>query len=217
MKICVNPGHTLSGSGSGSVGIKNESVENRKVAKEVIRLLKEQGHDVIESIVDKANSQVEYLKKCTDVANKSNCDLFVSIHFNAFDGRANGTEVLIYNNSSKCKIEANRICENISKLGFKNRGVKERKDLYMLRHTKMPALLVECCFIDSENDMKIYNVGDMARAIVEGIINKNIEKSHDKDKFYRVCVGSFRDKDNAAKVLEEAKDKGYKDAFIISI
>jgi N-acetylmuramoyl-L-alanine amidase len=217
MKICVNPGHTLGGPGSGSVGIKNESIENRKVAKEVIRLLRDQGHEVIESIVDKANSQNEYLKRCVDIANKSNCDLFVSIHINAFDGRANGTEVLLHNNSSKCKDEANRICDNISKLGFKNRGVKERPDLYVLRHTKMAALLVECCFIDSDSDMKIYNIENMARAIVEGIINKKIEKSHDKDKFYRVCVGSFREKDNAAKMLEEAKDKGYKDAFIISV
>jgi N-acetylmuramoyl-L-alanine amidase len=217
MKICVNPGHTLSGASSGSVGIKNESIENRKVAREVIRLLKEQGHEIVDATVDKANSQNEYLKRCVDIANKSDCDLFVSIHFNAFDGRANGTEVLIYSSSSRCKDEAKMICENISKLGFRNRGVKERRDLYVLRHTKMPALLVECCFIDSESDMKVYKVEDIAKAIVEGVIDKDIDKSRDEDKFYRVCVGSFREKDNADKLLDEVKDKGYKDAFIINI
>lgn len=216
MKICINPGHTLNGPGSGSVGIKNESIENRKVAKEVIRMLKEQGHEVVESIVDKANSQKEYLKRCVDIANKSNCDLFASIHFNAFDGRANGAEVLIYNSSSRCKDEAKRICENISKLGFKNRGVKERPDLYVLRHTKMAALLVECCFIDSEVDMKIYNIEEMARAIVEGLFNNDEGNVQDEDEFYRVCVGSFREKSNAVKMLDEFRRKGYKDAFIVS-
>jgi N-acetylmuramoyl-L-alanine amidase len=215
MKICVNPGHTLNGPGSGSIGIKNESIENRKVAKEVIRILKEQGHEVVEATVDKENLQNEYLKKCVDIANKSNCDLFVSIHFNAFDGRANGTEVLIYNSSSKCKNEAKRICENISKLGFKNRGVKERSDLHLLRHTKMASLLVECCFIDSESDMKIYNVEDMARAIVKGIFNKDVGNTQESVGLYRVCVGSFKFKKNADEMLDEVINKGYKDAFVV--
>lgn len=222
MKICINPGHTLSAAGSGAIGIKIESIENRKVAKEVIRLLKQEGHTVINSTVDYANSQLEYLKKCVEQANANNCDLFVSIHFNAFNGRAFGTEVLINSDNSKAKDEAQRICSKISALGYKNRGVKIRPDLYVLKHTKMPALLVECCFIDNQEDMYIYNTESMAKAIVEGILNKGIndiviEKKPNmvEDAVYRVVVGSFKDKKNADNLLEEVKSKGYKDAFIV--
>jgi len=215
MKICVNPGHTLNGPGSGAIGIKIESIENRKVAREVIRLLKQEGHEVIEAIVDQASSQGEYLRKCVEPANTNNCDLFVSIHFNAFHSSASGTEVLIYSNSSKSKDEAERICSKISALGFKYRGVKEYSQLYVLRNTKMPALLVECCFIDSEEDMKIYNPEDMARAIVEGLLNKKIEEPQPAEEYYRICVGSFSEKENAETMLEQVKKKGYKDAFIL--
>lgn len=221
MKICINPGHTLSGSGSGAIGIKNESIENRNVAKEVIRLLREQGHQVVPTIIDKASTQGDYLERTVEIANKNNCDLFVSIHFNSYNGSANGTETLIYSSNSKAQDEAARICNRISSLGFKNRGVKKRPDLYVLRNTKMPALLVECCFIDSKVDMSIYNPEDMARAIVEGLLNiiikepKPVEEPEDNDVFYRVCIGSFKNKENAVKLLEEAKSKGYEDAFII--
>jgi N-acetylmuramoyl-L-alanine amidase len=221
MKICINPGHTLNSAGSGAIGIKVESTENRKVANEVIKLLRQEGHTVIESRVDNASSQNEYLKKCVEPANANNCDLFVSIHFNAFNGRAFGTEVLVYSETSKAKDEAQRISNKISSLGYKNRGVKIRNDLYVLRHTKMPALLVECCFIDNLGDMNMYNPEDMAKAIVEGILNKEIkdkvveEKPEDEGVVYRVVVGSFKEKENADKMLEEVKSKGYKDAFIV--
>lgn len=42
-------------------------------------------------------------------------------------------------------------------LGFRNRGVKQREDLYVLNKTNMPAILVESAFCDSEIDMKNYN------------------------------------------------------------
>ena len=62
----------------------------------------------------------------------------------------------------------------ISKLGFANRGVKTRTDLYVLNHTapaRKKALLVECCFVDDKDDANLYNAKKMAQAIVIGILN----------------------------------------------
>ena len=56
-----------------------------------------------------------------------------------------------------------------SGLGYKNRGVKARPDLYVLKHTKAPALLVECCFVDDADDVRLYDPDKMAAAIVHGI------------------------------------------------
>ena len=171
MKICINAGHTLTGPGSGAIGIKNESIENRKVAREVIRLLKDKCYEVVDATVNYANTKEEYLRKSVEIGNECNCDLYVSIHFNALDKKTHGTEVLVYSMDSEAVNIANNIVENISKLGFKNRGVKERPGLYILRNTKMPSLIVECCFIDNFHDMSIYNVYTMACAIVKGIID----------------------------------------------
>ena len=56
-------------------------------------------------------------------------------------------------------------------MGFANRGVKARPDLYVLNSTKAPAMLIECCFVDDADDVKIYSAKKMAQAIVIGILN----------------------------------------------
>lgn len=222
MKICINPGHTLKGIGSGAVGIKNESEENRKVAGEVMRLLKELGHQVIEARVDSASTNEEYLRKCVKIANNAKVELFTSIHFNSFNKSASGVEALVYRESNDASKFGSRICEKISGLGFKNRGVKGRTDLYVLKNTTMSAVLVECCFIDNEGDMAKYDYKTIGKAIAEGITGENLWASGGSDgsnngingKLYRVCVGSYRDKNNAHMKLKELEEDGYKDVFI---
>ena len=43
----------------------------------------------------------------------------------------------------------NRLLNNLVKM-YKQRGVKNRTDLYWLNKTKAPAILIECCFVDSK-------------------------------------------------------------------
>ena len=184
MKFNVHAGHTLSGTpGSGAVGLVNESTEVRKIKNEVISLLRQEGHTVYDCTNDRASSASENLKNIVTLANKNKVDLDISIHLNAGvndskgDGKTTGVEVLIYSDGSKAKNEAQRICNEIASLGFKNRGVKVRNGLYVLKNTNAPALLIECFFVDDRDDFNIYNqVGAtvIAKAIVQGILNKKI-------------------------------------------
>lgn len=200
MIITINAGHTLTGPGSGAVGIKNESIENREVTKNVIKYLKLLGHTVIECTVDKAESQEEYLKQVVAMANKHKADYFLSIHFNASaGGKGYGTEILTYNGIQLDP--ANRILSNISKLGFRNRGVKDGKGLYVIKYTKAKAMLVETCFIDNKDDMSKYNADSMAKAIVEGLTNQKIvepvspSRSDNKVKYGIVTATTLRVRD----------------------
>ena len=176
MKIIVNAGHTLNGKGTGAVGYITESVETRKVAKHLISILKEKGHNAIEVNVDKSTSQAAYLR---EVVNKSNAnkgvDLFVSIHFNAGKGR--GTECYTWK-GRKYKI-ATDICRNLNKLGFVNRGVKDGSDFYVVRNTTMEAMLIEVCFVDTFDDVALYKKHG-AKAIAEAIAN-GIEVGNEKE------------------------------------
>ncbi len=208
MKICINVGHTLSGYGTGANGIKNESVENRKVATILERLLKEKNHEVIISKVDKAKSVSEYLKKCTDIANNSNAELCISIHFNAFNTLAQGVECYYYQGNDKGRKLASRICEEIERLGYKNRGAKDGSHLHMLKNTSMTAVLVECMFIDNKEDVYRYDEEEMARAICDGVLGGS-------ERVYRVCVGSFKSRENATKAMINAKNLGFDDSYII--
>ena len=65
-----------------------------------------------------------------------------------------------------------KILNELSNIGLKNRGVKYRKDLFVLKETKMKAILVECAFCDSTRDMSGYNCCKIANAIFKGICSK---------------------------------------------
>jgi N-acetylmuramoyl-L-alanine amidase len=86
------------------------------------------------------------------VANNAKADVFVSIHYNAFDGKWNstkgGVETWYYRTSKEGPKLAALIQKEIVK-GTKqvDRGIKAG-GFYVTRHTKMPAVLVECGFMD---------------------------------------------------------------------
>ena len=60
-------------------------------------------------------------------------------------------------------------------IGFANRGVKTESDLYFLNRTNRPAILVEVCFVDDQDDARLYkqNKDAVAQAIVKAVLNYN--------------------------------------------
>ena len=70
---------------------------------------------------------------------------------------------------------AQLVCREIAKLGFTNRGVKFRDNLYILKRTSKPTILVEICFVDDQDDAKLYkqNKDAVAQAIVKAVLNYN--------------------------------------------
>lgn len=176
MKINIHAGHTKQsgkscGAGSKKTGIY-ESIEDRKIKKEVIRLLREKGHTVYDC-TSEGNSMLDNLQRIVSKCNSHKVDLDVSIHLNCYNGYAEGAECWIYSGTSKAKKSATNICKNLSNLGFKNRGVKIGPYLYVLKHTVAPAVLIECFFCDSWTDANIYKkkgYKKIAQAIAEGIV-----------------------------------------------
>lgn len=61
------------------------------------------------------------------------------------------------------------ILQEIVKLGYADRGVKDGSGLFVIRETSMPAILIECAFVDSARDMEGYDTDNMAEAIFKGI------------------------------------------------
>ena len=166
MKIYnIHAGHNFKVGGSS--GYFSETTENRKVTNTVISKLQSLGYTVYDCTDDSGKTQNENLKNIVSKCNAHTVDLDISIHFNASNGQGHGVEVLQYSN--KTKTAAQNICNAIAQLGFKNRGVKDRTDLYVLKKTKAPAILIECCFCDSAIDAGLYNCESMANAIVKGL------------------------------------------------
>lgn len=108
-------------------------------------------------------------------ANEAGVDFFVSIHRNSYptDNTVSGVETLVYDKSGIKLQMAENINEQLEAVGFVNLGVKERPGLVVLRRTRMPAVLVEVGFINSDIDNKLFddNFDDIALAIAEGILD----------------------------------------------
>lgn len=160
MKIVINAGHTKVGKGTGAADKLNESKEVRRIAYHLMELLANTQHEIIPAVFDRSNDN---LKEAVEVA--KDADLFISIHLNA--GGGNGVEVYTWK-GEKLPL-AKRICEEIHQLGFRNRGIKDGSQFYVIRKTKCPAILVECCFVDSEKDYKLYDYELIAEAIRDAI------------------------------------------------
>lgn len=167
--ICLDAGH--GGCDYGAInGSYKEKIANLGITLKVGVKLKEKGYDVVYTRVSDRDMTLQ--ERC-NVANNSKGDVFVSIHCNSATNKsAEGIETFKYPTSksklAKCIQDA--LVKNFPK--EKNRGLKEDK-FYVLKHTKMPAALVEVGFIShNETAKKLYSYSyqeKLARVIVEGI------------------------------------------------
>lgn len=166
MKFGIDMGHNAPPD-TGAVGWAKEDDLTKAVGNQVIEKLEALGHEVVNCTPRRASSVVDSLRRRVNTANARNVDLYVSIHFNAFNGRANGTEVFAA--SSAGRRYAQPVLNQIINLGFYNRGVKNGSHFFVLKNTNMPAILIECCFIDSWRDRNLYGTEAMVNAIVKGL------------------------------------------------
>ena len=163
MRINVHAGHNPAGKvACGAVGLINESTENRRVKDEVISQLRQLGHTVYDCTVDNGTGQKDVLNRIVAKCNAHVVDLDVSIHFNAGakdekgNGKTTGVEVLIYRASDITRAIGKRVADAVAALGYRLRsdqtspepGVKVNPKLAVLKNTKAPAMLIECCFVD---------------------------------------------------------------------
>lgn len=170
MIIGIDKGHAIKGS-VGASSILNEVVENRKIGNRLITMLKEKGHTVIDCSIDEAYDVDTQLAGIIKKANAQYLDLFLSIHLNG--GGGHGTESYIYSGAYSFKesdrAKAKKITDAVaSSCNFRNRGVKEG-NLYVLRNSIASAVLVEICFVDSQEDAGKINIEAIAKALFKAI------------------------------------------------
>lgn len=227
-KVVIDAGH--GGSDPGAIGVDNynEKDATLSISKKVVELLKKQGLEV--KLTRDSDKYISLQERC-NIANNYAADCFVSIHCNAFNGKAKGLESFCLN--SKTSDLATYVLEGMlnEKTYTLNRGIKFA-NYYVLKNTKMRACLVEIGFIDNTEDYKIIREkeNEIALGIAKGIckhlkVEYKQEPKQDKkeetkppvsdsETFYRVVCGSFNNKVYAEERLEELKDAGFKDAFI---
>lgn len=174
MKIGLRIGHSPNCTGASGIVIEYEQME--KYFEVVKNVFEKYNHTVIDCNSN-GGTPSEELSEGANKCNSANCDLFISLHMNCFNGSAHGTEVLVSSESSSAYPYAQRLVNNFAELGFTNRGVKFER-LYEMNHVNCGNIISEICFCDSQEDINIYNQysWDKLAHVLCNAIDSNIPK-----------------------------------------
>ena len=120
-------------------------------------------------------SNATSLRARVDMANTWPADYFISIHANSnVNPNINGTEVYVYRAYTEAYYLAEYVLNGIVDLvGTKNNGVRTNPALYVLRRTKMPAILVELAYMSNFEDLErlVDEQYTFAEGIYDGLLN----------------------------------------------
>lgn len=226
--IGLDDGHGTDTSGKQTPDGFKENLFDDAVKQELISELRFNGFSICDCSPDRTdNSLADRVAR----ERAGNCDIFVSIHYNAMGGvwqtNAGGIETY-YCGSDTDKSKRLADCvhsELIKGTTLKNRGVKSdyslySTGLYVLQKTKSPAILVECGFMDNPTEAALMKsseyrhecAAEICRGICKyfGIQYKNPDEAIIDNKIlYVVQVGSFNIRRNAENLAADLKKAGF--------
>lgn len=195
-----------------SFGGYNEAQVCGLIAEAAYKALKRCGFDV------KLGSNNGTMQSRTAESNAWGADYHVPIHTNAGGGQ--GTVFFCYSGSTNDKC-LKAVYNEIAALSpGKDRGIKANDGLYEVNSATGITIYIESEFHDNENLAKwiVENVEPLGEAIARGFCNatgiKYVGKPDITGKLYRVQVGAFSNRENAEKMRDTLKAKGY-DCFVV--
>jgi len=178
--IVIDAGHGGNDPGKPGVHGKDEDELNLEIALKLREIIEQSGGIVVMTREADELSDTNLnkdLKNRVEKANENMGDIFISIHLNSFSqSKYKGAQVFYQNNSTKGKVLAEKIQEELRKTLDSNndRMAKSSNSYYVLRNAKMPAVIVECGFMSNPEEERLLNNKDyqykIAWAIYKGII-----------------------------------------------
>ena len=232
VRIALDAGHGINTPGKRCLKSldKNETREwtlNNRVANYVEEFLKEyEGYQLLR-VDDRTGKRDVPLAERTKKANDWKADIYISIHHNAGINGGSGGGIVVYrypNSSKMTKAMQKRLYD----LLIKHTGLKGNRanplgeaNFHVLRETNMAAVLIENGFMDSRTDVPIILSDAHARKTAQGIVEFVVEHfklkkkpkpkptSPKNDGFYRVVVGSYKDRKNAEEQQKKLKKAGF--------
>ena len=180
-KIAIDPGHGGSDSGAiGPTGVMEKTITLR-VATELKNLLTAEGATVYMTRTKDTEvspkkgraTDVEELQARCDIANSKEADIFISIHMDSFtNGAAKGTTGYYYSvGSKKSRDLADKVRQGVvDQLGTQSRGTQSC-NFYVVKHTDMPATLVELAFVSNKAEEKLLYSSEGVKKAAQGILD----------------------------------------------
>ena len=148
------------------------------------------------------------------IANREGGDFLISFHRNSSPeaNEYSGVETLVYDKSGEKLELAENINEELENVGFRNLGAKERPGLVILKRSKMPAVLVEAGFLNTEADNELFdqNFDEISQAIANAVLKTlGQDELQVQERYYRVQTGAFMRKAYAEDLLYQLLGQNY--------
>ncbi len=170
--VVIDPGHGGSEPGAGNGSIHERAI-TLAISLEVEKILNEKQ---IDNILTRRDDTAVSLEDRVKFANEKKGSLFISIHNNSFTDPASHGILTTYNPYSPTgESNAEIMQSKLKTLGMFNRKIVPRPNLYVLRRTEMPSLLLEIGFISNKNDLKLLTSPDFQKKCAVQIV-KGIEE-----------------------------------------
>jgi N-acetylmuramoyl-L-alanine amidase len=170
--VVIDPGHGGRDPGAVGIGGIQEKVINTTISNRVRQRLQEAGLTVL---MTREGDQWVDLDARAQFANRARANVFVSIHANAISmarPEVNGLET--YYLASGERLARSIHTSVLRNTDMRDRGVRQAR-FYVLRHTTMPAVLVETGFVTGAEDAARFRnpaaVNQIADGIARGILN----------------------------------------------
>lgn len=203
--VCIDPGHGGSDPGACHNGMQEKQL-TLDISLKLAKLLRKSGCNVIltrtsdRDVSFAGSSDSRELQSRCNIANHMNADLFISIHIDAStNSYQNGTTV--YYHRSNSSLLASYIQNHlVSANGLKNNGTRQAS-FYVIRHTNMPAVLVECAFISNPSDASRLASSSFRQKCAMGIFNGIVAFARAKK------MGTFKEINPNREMIEIANDK----------
>ncbi len=203
-EIILDAGHGGFDNGATYEG-DQEKDQTLRLVKDVGARLEQDGY-IVKYIRTEDVYESPYQK--AEKANNMGGDFFISFHrnYSVEDNLYSGGQALVNSlQSEEATVLGEELVRRLEMVGFENLGVEEVPDLIVLRETKMPAVLFEVGFMNSDKDRFLWH--ENYDEIVEGI-TEGIRATVPLDVYY-VQTGLFKHEVNAACQMERLQMLGY--------
>jgi len=173
--VVIDAGHGGNDGGAEKSGVLEKNIDLAIVL--ALKELLDASDDSVGVYYTRTDDSNPSYERRVGLANKSNADLFISVHNNSYrrSSAIKGTEVM-YSESFEGAFTSERLAEICMEeltdmLGSRDRGLLEGDSIYIIKNSEVPVALIEVGFMTNKEELRLLNSAEYQEKTAEAIYN----------------------------------------------